>query len=139
MPELSVVVPAFRERDNIPALLQALEQALAGLDWEAIVVGDDAFDGTEELVRERAQRDPRVRCIHRIGRRGLASACIEGMLASSAPCVAVIDADLQHDEALLPKLLQVAKGDGADMVVASRHMAGGSTGSLASQRVRISP
>ncbi len=73
MPELSVVVPAFRERANIPALLQALEQALAGLDWETIVVVDDAFDGSEDLVRERAQRDPRVRCIQRIGRRGLAS------------------------------------------------------------------
>src|SRR3989475_6330205 len=84
VPELSVVVPAFRERENIPALLQALEQALAGLDWETIVVVDDAFDGSEDLVRERAQRDPRVRCIQRIGRRGLASACIEGMLASSA-------------------------------------------------------
>src|SRR5256885_7521828 len=96
VPELSVVVPAFRERENIPALLQALEQALAGLDWETIVVVDDAFDGSEDLVRERAQRDPRVRCIQRIGRRGLASACIEGMLASSAPYLAVIDADLQH-------------------------------------------
>src|SRR5438477_1879986 len=87
MPELSVVVPAFRERENIPALLQALEQALAGLDWETIVVVDDAYDGTEELVRERAQHDRRVRCLQRIGRRGLASACIEGMLASSAPYI----------------------------------------------------
>src|SRR5205809_2605219 len=111
MPELSVVVPAFRERDNIPALLDALEQALAGLDWETIIVVDDAFDGTEGLVRERAQRDPRVRCIHCIGRRGLASACIEGMLASSAPYVAVIDADLQHDETLVPQLLEAAKRD----------------------------
>ena len=67
MPELSVVVPAFGERENIPDLLRALEQALAGLDWETIVVIDDAFDGTEDLVRERAQRDPRVRCIQRIG------------------------------------------------------------------------
>src|SRR5438874_5835067 len=120
VPELSVVVPAFLERANIPALLQALEQALAGLDWETIDVVDDAFDGSEDLVRERAQRDPRVRCIQRIGRRGLASACIEGMLASSAPYLAVIDADLQHDETLVPKLLEAAKRDSADIVVASR-------------------
>src|SRR5436190_147896 len=112
MPELSVVVPAFRERDNIPALLRALDQALEGLDWETIIVVDDAFDGSEDLVRERAQQDRRVRCIHRIGRRGLASACIEGMLASSAPYLAVIDADLQHDETLVPKLL--------DLVAAAR-------------------
>lgn len=138
MPELSVVVPAFGERENIPGLLAALDHALAGLDWETIIVVDDAFDGTEDLVRSRAQQDRRVRCIHRIGRRGLASACIEGMLASSAPYLAVIDADLQHDETVVPKLLEALKREGADVVVASRYMEGGSTGDLASERVRIS-
>jgi dolichol-phosphate mannosyltransferase len=138
MPELTVVVPAFAERDNIPRLLPALEQALAGQDWEIIVVVDDAFDGTEDFVRARAQQDRRVRCIHRVGRRGLASACIEGMLASSAPYLAVMDADLQHDETLLPKLLEAARRDGADIVVASRYMEGGSTGELDPGRVRMS-
>src|SRR3954470_4145146 len=127
MPELSVVVPAFAERDNIPRLLKALDQALVGIDWETIIVVDDAFDGSEAVVRERAQRDPRVRCVHRVGRRGLASACIEGMLASSAPYIAVIDADLQHDETLLPGLLEAAKSEQADLVVASRYMEGAST------------
>jgi dolichol-phosphate mannosyltransferase len=138
MPELSVVVPAFRERENILRLLGALEQALQGSDWEAIVVVDDAFDGTEDLVREVAQRDARVRCVHRIGRRGLASACIEGMLASSAPYLGVIDADLQHDETLLPKLLELVKSGAADVAVASRYVEGGSTGELAASRVRAS-
>lgn len=138
MPELSVVVPAYRERDNVLPLLSALERALQGCDWEAIFVVDDAFDGTEELVRNRAQQDRRVRCIQRIGRRGLASACIEGMLASSAPYVAVMDADLQHDEKVLPRLLAAARHDGADVVVASRYMAGGSTGDLPPERVRMS-
>jgi dolichol-phosphate mannosyltransferase len=138
VPEISVVVPAFGERENILPLLSALEKALAGLDWETIIVVDDAFDGTEDVVRVRAQQDPRVRCVHRIGRRGLASACIEGMLASSAPYLAVIDADLQHDETLVPQLLDAAKNGGADVVVASRYMQGGSTGDLASDRVRIS-
>lgn len=138
MPELTVVVPAYRERENIPGLLQALDSALEGQDWETIIVVDDALDGTEELVRERAQRDPRVRLLQRIGRRGLASACIEGMLASSAPYLAVIDADLQHDETLVPRLLEVAKNEGADVVVASRYMEGGSTGELAAERVRVS-
>jgi dolichol-phosphate mannosyltransferase len=138
MPELTVVVPAFRERDNIPALLSALEQVLEGLDWETIVVVDDAMDGSDHLVRERAQQDARVRCIHRIGRRGLASACIEGMLASSAPFLVVLDADLQHDETLVPKLIDVAKQQGADIVVASRYIEGASTGGLAPSRVRIS-
>lgn len=138
MPEISVIVPAYRERENIAPLLAALEQAMAGLDWETIIVVDDASDRTEEVVRERAQQDPRVRCLHRIGRRGLASACIEGMLASSAPYLAVMDADLQHDEKLLPQLLHAAKTEEADVVVASRYMAGGSTGELAADRVRIS-
>lgn len=138
MPELTVVVPAFRERDNIGPLLAALKLALQGLDWETIVVVDDAFDGTEDVVREHAQRDGRVRCLHRIGRRGLASACIEGMLASSAPYLAVIDADLQHDETLVPQLLATAKSERADVVVASRYMEGGSTGELAADRVRVS-
>jgi dolichol-phosphate mannosyltransferase len=138
MPELSVVVPAYGERENIAPLLGALEKALEGLDWETIIVVDDAFDGTEDVVRSRAQADPRVRCVHRIGRRGLASACIEGMLASSAPYLAVIDADLQHDETLVPALLDAAKHGDADVVVASRYMAGGSTGDLAQDRVRIS-
>jgi len=138
MPELTIVVPAFRERENVPALLDALDGALAGLDWEAMVVVDDAFDGTEEFLRERAQRDARVRLLHRIGRRGLASACIEGMLASSAPYLAVIDADLQHDEKLLPEMLAAAREDGVDLVVASRYMAGASTGDLPPERVRMS-
>ena len=138
MPELTVVVPAYCERDNIPVLLRALAQALEGRDWETIIVVDDALDGTDGLVRERAQEDRRVRCIHRVGRRGLASACVEGMLASSAPYIAVIDADLQHDERLLPQMLDAIKQGGEDIVIASRYMAGGSTGELAPARVRIS-
>ena len=138
MPELTVVVPAYRERENIPGLLAALGQALEGRDWEAIIVVDDAPDGTDALVRERAQQDPRVRCLHRVGRRGLASACVEGMLASSAPYIAVMDADLQHDERLLPEMLDAIKQGGEDLVVASRYMEGGSTGELAPSRVRIS-
>jgi dolichol-phosphate mannosyltransferase len=138
MPELTVVVPAYRERNNVLPLLSALEQALPRCDWEAIFVVDDAFDGTEDLVRERAQQDPRVRCVHRIGRRGLASACIEGMLASSAPYLALIDADLQHDESLLPALLEKMRASDADIVVASRYMEGASTGDLATKRVRMS-
>jgi dolichol-phosphate mannosyltransferase len=138
MPELSVVIPVYRERDNVLPLLASLEQALPQCDWEAIFVIDDAFDGTEDMVRERAQQDPRVRCVHRIGRRGLASACIEGMLASSAPYLAVIDADLQHDERLIPALLDRMRSSDADIAVASRYLEGASTGGLARRRVQMS-
>lgn len=138
MPEFTVVVPAYKERGNLPLLLSALERTLEGKDWETIVVIDDAFDGSEDFVRERAQSDPRVRCIQRIGRRGLASACIEGMLASSAPYLVVMDADLQHDEGLLPEMLDAIRQGDSDIVVASRYLEGGSTGDLAPSRVRIS-
>src|SRR5574342_1107004 len=112
MPELTVVVPAFRERENMPVVLDALRRALDGCDWETIVVVDDSNDGSDAYVREQAQQDRRVRCIQRIGRRGLASACIEGMLASSAPYLIVMDADLQHDERLLPEMMEaIQKGD----------------------------
>src|SRR5256885_16235664 len=100
MPELSVVVPAFRERENIPQLLQALEQALVGLDWETIIVVDDAYDGSEVLVRERAQQDRRVRCIHRIGRRGPAPACPSGTRATPPPPAVGVDAALRPPGAL---------------------------------------
>ena len=119
MPELTIVIPAYRERDNLLPMIAALKQALAQVDWAAIFVVDDALDGSEEIVRGVAQRDPRVRCLQRIGRRGLASACIEGMLASSAPYLAVIDADLQHDETLLPALLQKISTGDADIVNAA--------------------
>src|SRR3954471_10960607 len=106
MPQLTVVVPAYAERENVLPLTAALDEALHGLDWEGIFVIDDARDGTEDVLRERAQRDRRVRCMHRIRRRGLASACSVGVLPSSAPYVAVMDADLQHAERLLPGLLE---------------------------------
>src|SRR6476646_10504936 len=99
--ELAVVVPTFNERDNVKPLLDHLEVALRELRWEVIFVDDDSPDGTADLLREIAQRRPEVRVIHRIGRRGLSSACVEGVLSSSAPYFAVIDADMQHDEAIL--------------------------------------
>jgi dolichol-phosphate mannosyltransferase len=129
-PQLSVVVPTFNERDNVTALLRKLETALAGVAWEVIFVDDNSPDGTWDVVRDMARRDNRVRCIRRIGRRGLSGACIEGILASSAPCAAVMDADLQHDEAQLPKMLALLQGGQVDLVVGSRYIEGGSADSF---------
>src|SRR6202521_2160831 len=112
--ELSVVIPTFKERGNIQILVQRLDSALSGLAWEAIFVDDDSPDGTADAVKALAAQDPRVRCLRRVSRRGLAGACIEGILSSSAPYVAVMDADLQHDEKLLPAMLarlQAGEGD----------------------------
>jgi dolichol-phosphate mannosyltransferase len=137
-PELSVVVPTFNERDNVIALFRKLETALAGIAWEVIYVDDNSPDGTWDVVRALARADSRVRCIRRIGRRGLSGACIEGILASSAPCAAVIDADLQHDETQLPKMLALLQGGEADLVVGSRYIEGGSADSFDKQRAGAS-
>jgi dolichol-phosphate mannosyltransferase len=124
--ELAVVVPTFNERDNVNPLLDHLEVALRGLRWEVIFVDDDSLDGTAHVLREIAQQRSEVRVIHRIGRRGLTSACVEGVLSSSAPYFAVIDADMQHDEAILPQMLEALKEHGLDIVIGSRYVEGGS-------------
>ena len=136
--ELSVVVPTFNERDNIEPLFVRLETALDGIAWEVIYVDDDSPDGSASRARELARRDPRVRCLRRLGRRGLASAVIEGMLASSAPYLAVIDADLQHDERLLPQMLETLRTQRLDIVIGSRHVAGGGLGGWDKRRAAIS-
>ncbi|QAU46231.1 glycosyltransferase [Bradyrhizobium guangzhouense] len=123
-PELSVIVPTFNERDNVTVLYRRLEATLVNVAWEVVFVDDNSPDGTWDVVRELAQKDGRVRCIRRIGRRGLSGACIEGILASSAPYAAVIDADLQHDETQLPKMLLLLASDKADLVVGSRYIEG---------------
>lgn len=127
-PELTVVLPTYNERDNLPVVIEALREALQGLSWEVIVVDDDSPDGTGEAARAFAERDARIRVIRRIGRRGLSGACLEGILASSSRFVAVMDADLQHDETLLPRMLEVMRSGEADLVVASRKVEGGDVG-----------
>jgi dolichol-phosphate mannosyltransferase len=136
--QLSVIVPTFNERDNVTTLYRRLERSLDGANWEVIYVDDNSPDGTWDVVGNLAQRDSRVRCIRRIGRRGLSGACIEGILASSAPFAAVIDADLQHDETRLPKMLALLQGDEADLVVGSRYVEGGSADSFNRQRAGAS-
>lgn len=133
--ELSVVTPTFNEAANVDHVVAALDSALPDVNWEVIFVDDNSPDGTSDRVRELARRDPRVRIVHRFGRRGLSSACVEGIMASAAPYVAIMDSDLQHDEtALLPMLQQLKEGH-ADLVVGSRYMTGGSTGEWARHRV----
>lgn len=132
-PVLSVIVPCFNERPNVAPMIEKLDAALAGLAWEVIYVDDDSPDGTAAEVRRIARTDPRVRCIKRIGRRGLASAVIEGAMSSSAEYVAVIDGDLQHDETRLPVMLDALRTGQHDIVVASRHVEGGDNAGLSNQ------
>ncbi len=136
--ELSVVIPTFNERENVRPLIETLSRSLQGIAWEAIFVDDDSPDGTAGLLRSLANAYPNMRCIQRIGRRGLASACIEGMLASSSPYLAVMDADLQHDVGILPLMLHTLKRDQLEIVVGSRYVEGGGTGDLDQSRVQLS-
>jgi dolichol-phosphate mannosyltransferase len=136
--ELAVVIPTYNERENVAPLLALLEQALAGTEWEAIFVDDNSPDGTSEFIRSLAVTNHRVRVLERIGRRGLSSACIEGMLATAAPYIAVMDADLQHDESILPTMLERMKAENLDIVVASRKIEGGSMGEFSRTRVWLS-
>ncbi|HEV2577832.1 MAG TPA: glycosyltransferase family 2 protein [Acidobacteriaceae bacterium] len=136
--DLAVVVPTYQERENIAEFIRRLGIALAGLSWELIFVDDDSPDETAEVVRQWTSRDRRVRLLHRIGRRGLSSACIEGIMATSAECVAVMDADMQHDEALLPRMLEQLREDSLDVVIGTRNSDGGSMGEFPAHRVLLS-
>lgn len=136
--DLGVVIPSFNERANVKPMLEALESALAGIEYEVIYVDDDSPDGTAALVRQLARTTPRLHVLQRVGRRGLSSACLEGILATSAPYVAVIDGDMQHDERILPAMLALIKRDQLNLVVASRNTPDGSMGSFSRKRVYMS-
>jgi dolichol-phosphate mannosyltransferase len=136
--EVSIVVPTFNERLNVTELVARIERALRGISWELIFVDDDSPDGTSAEVKAIAVRDSRIRCLRRIGRRGLSSACIEGMLAAAAPVLVVMDADLQHDESKIPAMLAALEAEGAELVIASRYTEGGAIGNWDKTRALMS-
>ncbi|MEM8765838.1 MAG: glycosyltransferase family 2 protein [Pseudomonadota bacterium] len=136
--QLSVVVPTFNEAANLAVLVERLGEALGELNWEVVFVDDDSPDGTAAEARRLGQENGRVRCLQRIDRRGLSSACIEGMLATSAPVIAVMDADLQHDERLLPRMFDTLTKENLDVVVGSRHVDGGDADAFSDDRAKKS-
>jgi dolichol-phosphate mannosyltransferase len=138
MPELAIIVPTYNERKNLIPLMACLREALPGIDYEVVIVDDDSPDSTAAAARSLAQQDGRVRVLQRIGRRGLASAAVEGMLAASAPFLLVMDGDLQHDERIIPAMLEKIKTEGLDVVIATRNSEGGSMGDFSSERVGLS-
>jgi dolichol-phosphate mannosyltransferase len=136
--ELAIIIPTFNEIANVEPLLERLALALAGIHWEAIFVDDNSPDGTADRVRSIGLNNTNIRVIQRIGRRGLSSAVIEGMLATSAPILAVIDGDMQHDEAILPRMIETIQGGTADIAVGTRYHENGGTGDWDVKRQRIS-
>ena len=137
-PLVSIIIPTLNERDNVHEIVSRLGKALAGQAWEVVFVDDDSGDGTLEVLHDLSRSDPRVRFLHRIGRRGLASAVTEGILSTSAPCVAVMDCDLQHDVAVLPTMLKRMQQGDCDIVVASRFMRDGGVGDWSKNRLLLS-
>ena len=137
-PDLAVVIPTFNEAGNIKPLVDRLTQLLSEVSWEIIFVDDNSPDQTAEVIGQLARENRRIRCLQRLNRRGLSSACIEGFLSTNAPYVAVMDADLQHDESLLPLMLESLKSGDWDLAVASRYIEGGSNQGLAPHRAFIS-
>ncbi len=138
-PELTIVIPTLRERENIAPLAARLNDCLGGVRWEAVFVDDDSRDGTIEEIMRLADEGLPVRFLSRLGRRGLSSACIEGMASSGADFLAVMDADLQHDETLLPRMLERLRAEAdLDLVVGTRYVPGGSVGEWKGARILIS-
>ena len=137
-PEITVILPTFNERDNLPVIVERIGRALDGVDWEILVVDDNSPDGTSAVARMLGGSDRRIRCIRRVGRRGLAGACIEGMLGTQARYVAVMDADLQHDETLLMAMLKKLREGATDLVVASRYVEGKTGTGFSAGRARAS-
>ena len=137
-PLISIIVPTYNEKENVAFLVDELRTAMQGTAWEIIFVDDDSPDGTAGAVRRMAARDPRIRCVHRIGRRGLSGACVEGMLTSSAPYLAIMDADLQHDPAIVKQMFQALTTSDIELVIASRNAEGGSYGNFSTRRYQLS-
>jgi dolichol-phosphate mannosyltransferase len=125
---LSIVVPTYNERDRLADLVREIFAAYAAerLDGELVIVDDNSPDGTGALADELATRH-RITVLHRRGKLGLGTAVIEGFAAATAPVVGVIDADLSHPPALLPRMLAVMQSASADVVIGSRYIPGGGT------------
>ncbi len=136
--DVSVVVGTINEAKNIPTLIRQLEEVLAGIKWELVIVDDDSKDGTPELLVELARTRDDFRFVRRVGRIGLSTAVIEGMMTCASPFIAVMDADGQHDERVLPAMIAKLRDEGYDVAVGSRYVPGGSVGDWPEDRIKMS-
>ena len=136
--DLTIIIPTYNECQNILPVIKAIETALTGNSWQLLFVDDNSPDGTAELIEDISKKKNNIKYIKRIGRKGRTSACIEGMVSTSTPYMCIMDADLQHDEKLLPEMLTTIKQEDYDLVIGSRYVNSGSTGSLPFHRVIIS-
>jgi dolichol-phosphate mannosyltransferase len=137
-PVVSVVTPTFNEADNIPILVSRLHDALQGIPHEVIIADDDSPDRTWQVAEQIAEKDPTVRVMRRFHDPGLSASVLDGMSIARGDVLAVIDADLQHDETILPLMVEHVRGGDADVCVGSRSTPGGGYGDWAASRRFVS-
>jgi dolichol-phosphate mannosyltransferase len=138
VPDVSIIAPSYNERSNMRSLAAAVAKAMSGLSYELIIVDDDSPDGTYLEVAQLAMEGAPIRCIRRVGRRGLSSAVVEGAISARSDFIAVIDADMQHDESIIPSMLHILRTTEADIVVGSRYVEGGGVGEWNQRRKLMS-
>jgi dolichol-phosphate mannosyltransferase len=124
---ISIVVPTYREADNLALVAKAVDEALSGprYDYELLFIDDDSQDGSEEICAELSERLP-ARIVVRKGERGLATAVIHGISVASGSIVVVMDADLSHPASAIPAMIDRLRSDESDFVLGSRYVEGGS-------------
>ncbi len=129
--EVWVILPTYNEVENVEQAVDAIRCGLAGHAWQfrILIVDDASPDGTGVIADRLAARDERVRVLHRAGKEGLARAYLAGFaqaLDHGARVVVQMDCDGSHEAAAIPRMLAVLD-DGADLVIGSRYVSGGST------------
>ncbi len=131
-PLLTVILPTYNESGNIGRIVAQIIENLDGLgDFEILFI-DDSTDETPDLIGVEAERDSRIRMVHRpvAARNGLAGAFVDGFKHARGVYICCMDADLQHPPSTIPILLNTIQSGDADLVVASRYIKGGSADGL---------
>lgn len=123
---ISIVVPCYNEAESLPILVKAVFDVLQknNIDGEIVVVDDNSPDGTGKIAEDLKQKY-NVRVVHREGKAGLSSAVMAGFNAASGDIIGVMDADLSHDETIIPRLIKPLQENRAQVAVGSRHVKGG--------------
>lgn len=113
---LSIIVPTYRERENIPELIDRTESSMNPSEFELIIVDDNSPDGTAQVAEDLNAKYGNIKVLKRAGKLGLSSAVLDGFESARAKVLAVMDADLQHPPELLPKMYGKIR-EGYDLIV----------------------
>lgn len=136
MSKISIVVPTYNESENVGNLVNQIDYALRGIDYEVIFV-DDSTDNTPDVIRKLMSENSNIRMEHRETEKGLATAVLKGFSLAEGDYIAVMDADLQHPPKILRSMYAVME-TGVDFCIPSRFIPGGSDGGLGPYRKLVS-